>query len=178
MSEDINPNFHLKPSVKSMAREEKAAYMKVWNAKPEVRAINRARKTTPEAKAAAKVWLATPEGQKARKEAHKAYEATPEGIAARKTSNLKIRCANVYTSVENYESLPKKCSIRRCTALVPCGFGDWHLDHDKVAKIFRGLLCAKHNRKVGDLTLDDVEDTEEYLLLSKCKIRSLTRERY
>lgn|ERR1035437_3072501 len=120
-----------------------------------------AKKATSSAYSKAR-W-ADPEGKAAQKATIKAWATTEEGMASAKASELKTRCKKACTTVDHYESLPKKCSFPGCTAIVAGGSGDWHMDHDKVTKTFRGLLCFKHNRQVGDLALDEAEGVVEYL---------------
>ena len=76
---------------------------------------------------------------------------------------LKRRCKLVGLTVEQFDALPKKCSFPQCDAVKPGGKGDWHLDHDHATGRFRGLLCYKHNRRVGDLSLEESRRVTEYL---------------
>lgn len=127
----------------------------------------KARYANPEVKVRMNVACATrnatPEGKAANKVTSRAWAATEEGKASLKSADLKFRCKKAGTTIEHYNSLPKKCSFPRCTAEVPGGSGDWHMDHNKLTGEFRGLLCAKHNRQVGDLTLGSATDVVEYL---------------
>ena len=150
---------------------ERTSYHKARYDRPEVREAikkaNKARRTSPEVKAAdalvAKAWRESPEGKAAMEATSKAYHATKEGKESLKVAALKTRCKRAYTTVEHYNSLPKKCSFPDCTIPIPGGKGDWHLDHDHITNKFRGLLCNKHNRQVSDLTLGDVENIRKYL---------------
>jgi len=91
----------------------------------------------------------------------KARRHTPEGLL----SILKQRCKKAGTTIEHYNSLSKKCSFTHCEAIEPGGNGDWHLDHDHATGKFRGLLCARHNRLLGDArdSKIDLQDAVDYL---------------
>lgn len=144
----------------SKIKEGRAAYYKARNERPEIKEAIKKWNARPEVRAAQKAWQTSPEG----KASQKAWYASKKGKESSKISSLRTRCKQACTTVEYYNLLPKRRTFPGCTAIEPGGRGDWHLDHGHTTNKFRGLLCARHNRKVGDLTLEDVADVKEYLI--------------